>query len=353
MKSLSLALVLALITACGSVPPNSLADGAVNFLTDSAQNPARSDSFNYQGAADYSRLRRQDALLILKDGEIVFEEYQNGYGIGIPHRLNSGTKSFNCLIAVAAQQQRLFRLSQVASGVITEWKNSDKERITIEQLLNYTSGLPTAPFSIEVEDTHGEVLTPALIGRPGQYYTYGRLHSGAFSLLIERITGRDPVDYLKTTVLDPIGVKVGDWDRDTLGKPLMASGAYLTARDWGQVGQFFLQGGVWQGKRILDPLPLQQCHNRGSRAFKGYGLSFWLNEPGLNTSYDSTKEFVPPNILENGNQFAPSAPRNLYVAVGANNQFLYLLPTQNLVIVRFGQQSEWNSNEFLKILLNR
>jgi CubicO group peptidase (beta-lactamase class C family) len=275
MRSLSLALVLTLTTACGSITPSSLAEQPpVKALTDSAQDTARIHDFNYLGAAAYSRLRHQDALLILKDGEVVFEEYQNGYGRDIPHRLNSGTKSFNCLIAVAAQQQGLFRLSQPASRIITEWQNSDKEKITIEHLLNYTSGLPTVPFSIEVEDTHGEILTPPLIGRPGEYYTYSRLHSGAFSLLVERITGQDPVEYLKTTVLDPIGVKVAGWDRDTFGKPLMASGAYLTARDWGQVGQFFLQGGVWQGKRILDPLVLRQCHTRGSRAFAGYGLSF-------------------------------------------------------------------------------
>ncbi len=359
MKRFALLCLFAL-TACGSNPSQISLEPATDA---SASTLFFSNTFDYEAAAQYSRTRNQDALLILQRGEIVLEEYQNGYGIDVPHRLNSGTKSFNCVIAVAAQDQGLFQLRQRASTILTEWQNTPKERITIEQLLNYTSGLPATQFvgPEMINDAYGEALTTDLSNLPGTAYTYSRLHSGAFAALVERITGQDPVAYLEERVLDPIGVEVADWDRDDLGKPLMASGTYMTARNWGQFGQLLLQNGYWDQNGngrldeppILDPWRLQECHRRGSFAFTGYGLNFWLNEPGLSRTYDPRSEFVPPEIVENGDQLAPNAPRNLYAAIGANNQILYILPTQQLVIARFGQRSEWNHDEFLQQLLGR
>lgn len=317
-------------------------------------------AFDYAAAAQYSAARGQDALLIMQAGEIVLEEYQNGYGVDVPHRLNSGSKSFSCTIAVAAQDQGLFELQQPASTILTAWQNTPKQSITIEQLLNFTSGLPGTFVSPRTtEDVYTQALTTPLKNPPGQAYTYGALHLGAFAALIQTVTGQDPVAYLQEQVLNPIGVEIADWDRDPLGQPLMASGAYMTARHWAQFGQLLLQNGHWDrdgdGQMdeppILNPSRLEDCHRQGSSAFAGYGLTFWLNQPGVRATYDRRNEFVPREIFENGDQLAPNAPSNLYAAIGASNQILYILPTQQLVVARFGRRSEWNHDEFLQRLL--
>ena len=81
------------------------------------------------------------------DGQIIFEQYDNGGARERPHRLASGAKSFDAAAAVAAVQDGFIKLDDRASENIPEWRDDpQKSTITYRQLLNMTSGLtiPTA-----------------------------------------------------------------------------------------------------------------------------------------------------------------------------------------------------------------
>jgi hypothetical protein len=128
----------------------------------------------------------------------------------------------------------------------------------------------------------------------------------------------------------------------------------MTARDWAKYGQLVLQGGTWQDRPVLNSARLAQCF-QGSAALASYGLTWWLNVPFSGT-IDADDE-VPVRAFGPSSaalaSFAPSAPTDLRMAAGAGNQRLYVLPSQNVVVVRFGEGGPWSDDEFLARLLGR
>ena len=103
---------------------------------------AQGVSVHAQAAADYSRPRRGQSLLIMHQGDILFEDYPNRGGSDRGWELASGTKSFTGVMAAAAVQDGLLHLDERAADTLREWRGDPlKRRITIHQLLSLESGL--------------------------------------------------------------------------------------------------------------------------------------------------------------------------------------------------------------------
>jgi len=126
-------------------------------------------------AASYSSAKAGISLVVMHDGEIIFEDYGNG---GFPewsHELASGTKSFSSVLAAAAAQDGLLTFDENVSETIKEWKgDARKSKITIRQLLNLTSGLETGGERGNVP-TYEEALKAPAMHDPGTRFTYGAL----------------------------------------------------------------------------------------------------------------------------------------------------------------------------------
>lgn len=335
--------LLALTMLAGMVP------------TGSAQttNPA------HRSAADYSARQRGSAVLIQQDGRIVFEEYQNGFNGKLPHMLASGSKSFSCAIAVALQDDGKLELDEPVANTISQWRNDpQKVRVTVRQLLNFTSGLPGDVGGGRAVRLYADFYTQALAlpitATPGTRYSYGNAHLAVFGELVRRKTGMDPAAFLQQRVLEPIGARAV-WVRDQKGNPNLAGSAYMTARDWVKYGQLVLDGGIWQGKVILSRAGLSECSARGSQVLSIYGLTWWLNLPVAGTL--DPDDDVPVRALGDGSgsieRLAPSVPPEMFMAAGALNQRLYILPWNRMVIVRFGEGGPWNDDEFLARVLGK
>ena len=96
----------------------------------------------FQPAADYLRACNGHALLVYRDGQLVFEEYLNGHTREQSHRLASGTKSFVGVLALMAIEDGLLKLDERVADTLTEWKvDARKSQVTIRQLLTLTSGI--------------------------------------------------------------------------------------------------------------------------------------------------------------------------------------------------------------------
>jgi CubicO group peptidase (beta-lactamase class C family) len=324
------------------------------LLTSSAVN---AQSLNFKAAAEYSKANRGQAVLVLQNGKELFAEAQNRFDLNDQHILASGSKSFACGIAVAALDDGLLKLDELVSQTLPEWRVPGKSAVTIRQLLSFTSGLagnladpddvPNSP------NLNLKAVNWPLSAAPGTRYTYSNTHLAVFNEIIKRKTNALTDAYLMRRVLAPIGVTEITWSRDLAGNAQIAGGAKLTARDWARYGQLVLQGGVWNGKRILSADGLQQCL-RGSSALSIYGLTWWLNA-SIGDTLDSF-DFIPvrgfglPNL--NGfERFSTSAPGDLFMAAGAYNQRLYIVPSMQLVIVRFGFGGAWLDEDFLRALL--
>jgi CubicO group peptidase (beta-lactamase class C family) len=229
------------------------------------------------------------AVLILIDGKTVFEEYQNGYSADKATQLHSATKSFwGPLVAAMIADGLISSFDERVSDTLVEWKkDAEKSQITIRQLLDLTAGLSQDVRALQGERGSASNMYEYAIGlrsvsRPGERFQYGPAAYYVLGALIsKKVEGKydDPVDYLARRIFAPLGVRIADWDRDSAGNQHTPNGAYLTARDWARYGQLLLQGGNWEGKQIIPRDLLEQCFQK-SAVNAGYGLTFWLNNPG-------------------------------------------------------------------------
>jgi CubicO group peptidase (beta-lactamase class C family) len=231
------------------------------------------------------------------------------------------------------------------ADTITEWKSdARRSKITIRQLLSLTSGIDAGEI-LAVPTYADSILKPAIY-EPGTHFEYGPVPFQIFGELMTRklrSKNETVMKYLHRRILDPIGLDVAYW-RTFDGQPLLPQGANLKAREWIKFGQLLKNRGKWNGKQIIDTKLLDELVV-GSKVNPAYGLTFWLNAVGIGPSGVEKKD------LSSGNGAGKPAGADVYMAAGAGNQRLYVVPSHDLVIVRFGAFGGYEDREFLSKLL--
>ena len=316
----------------------------------------------FDAAATYAIGEGARAVIAIRDGQVVLERYGNGGSAGRGETLASGTKSFTCPLAAAAEDDGLLNIEDLVGNVLPPWapggsapQNEVKRQIRGIDLLSVTSGLNisgAAGGALNDVDSYAQVINATSRAAPNTATIYNPNNAQGFSLYFELRTGatlrsdgsvaggRDGIDYLQSRVFDRIGIRPTEWSRDIKGKPNFGGGASMTALDWARFGQFMEQFGTWNGQQIVSAQRLRRCVEYRSAAFQGYGLGWWLNRP-VGQSYFPARDVLPWNseVLDRwvaGGKLAPSAPDDMFVAFGAGQRKLYVVPSQNLVLVRIG-----------------
>lgn len=324
---------------------------------------ASGEQERFRLAADYSKDLRGLSILIIKGDKVVFEEYQNGFKTDDAQMLASGTKSFSGVMAVLAVEDKLLKLDEKVADTITEWKSDKrKSQITIRQLLSLTSGIDTGENG--KPPTYSDAVKSSVKFDTGTTFEYGPAPFQIFGEIMRRKLApkkEGVLDYLKRKLLDPIGLKVSSWTLQN-GQPDLPSGAFLTAREWAKFGQFLKNGGTWNGKKLVDKKLLEECFN-GSNANPNYGLTFWLNRANDGkANVAESKNGRIQNLLDrfgiepettriSQEGISAELPKDLFLAAGAGKQRLYIIPSQDLIVVRQGRQARFDDAEFLKRLL--
>jgi CubicO group peptidase (beta-lactamase class C family) len=294
-------------------------------------------------AAEYSRPRRGQSLLIMHQGRILFEDYPNRGGADRGWELASGTKSFTGIMAAAAVQDGLLHLDEHAADTLPEWRSDPlKRRIIIHQLLSLESGLRAG--NVGRAPPYAEAVASPALYEPGTRFEYGPAPFQIFGEIMRRKTNGDPLTYLTRRILDPLHIAPTQWRRGADNMPLMPQGASFTARDWATFGEFVRVG----GRGLVDRDALAQCFTP-SDANPGYGMSWWLLRPGL----------IPPGRMSGVEVDATMSERFgvIRMAAGAGDQRLYIIPALDLVVARqasfLGMRftPRWSDAEFLRALL--
>jgi CubicO group peptidase (beta-lactamase class C family) len=305
----------------------------------------------------YSQEHNSLVLVIYEGDAVVYENYQYDYGPHVARALYSGTKSFWCGLAAAAVQDGLLDLDERVADTITEFDDDPlKSQITVRHLLSLTSGMDPGErlWAAVGEDRFRAALHIDMIAAPGERFTYGPSHLYVFGELMRRKLqpqGESLLDYLFRRILDPIGLEVTAWPRDIMGDPYMDTGAMLAAPQWAKYGMLIRDGGAWDGEQLLPAEVLEACFI-GTEANPAYGLSFWLNVyvPDELISGEVMEQDVFPG---DRNQLYEAGPPDLVASIGAFNQRMYIIPSLDLVVVRFGYEDPtWDDAEFLARLLD-
>jgi CubicO group peptidase (beta-lactamase class C family) len=255
----------------------------------------------------------------------------------------------NALIGVLVQEGRL---TIEAPAPIPEWHQPGDPRaaITLDQLLRMTSGLRfdenrDSPHSdvmrmlFGVGDIAGFVTSRDTVFVPGTHWEYSNGSSNVIAVAIRNVLG-DRSTYLafpRRALFDPLGMSSAVLETDAAGTFIGSSYMYATARDWARFGMLYLRDGVWSGARILPPRWIDYTRTPASAEKAGrYGALFWLE--------------IPPEYAGAD----PRLPVPAFHAAGHEAQFVTIVPSHDLVIVRLGRTrypQAWDQAAFVRGVL--
>lgn len=299
-------------------------------------------------ADHYSRAHHGLALVIVQGGRALCDDH-SGLPADVPFRIYSGTKNFVALTCLIAAQNGLLTLDEPASLTLPEWRHDRRRTITIRQLLNQTSGLdPSAGMIGDAGDQMAAAVHAPLRASPGSQFHYGPANYQALGEILQRKlkrSGTSVSDYMHRVIFDPLDIDVAAWAHDDDGNPLMHAGIQLTADNWIKFGLLILHRGASGTKQLVEPRLFSQLF-RGTDANPAYGLSFWLNR-----SEEGGQPMLDLQPAMDGEQLDAGGPSDLIAAEGSDKQRLYVIPSRDLVIVRFAAGGHFSDQDFLSRLL--
>ncbi|MDQ6808405.1 MAG: beta-lactamase family protein [Verrucomicrobiota bacterium] len=334
MRSAALSLVTLFVAA--HLAPGALDPGAVH------------------AAAAYSASHRGSSFLAIEAGKTIHEEYPGG-SADAALRIYSGTKAFWNLAALAAAEDGLLNLDERVADTIPAWKSDGrKSRITIRQLLDFSSGLEPG-FSLQNNnpgDRDAIAIGLPAVAEPGAAFIYGPSALQVFHAVLKtKLHGETPQRYLERRVLSRLGLGPQRYLPDRAGNPLLASGWYLTARQWAKLGRVVLAG----GSPVVSSSSLAQCW-RGSPPNRAFSLGWWNNRAAPGGRELEVEAMLHPKWPQqnwNGACLCRDAPPDLVACIGSGNQRLYVIPSLQLVVVRHGNGGSFSDAQFLRLLLAR
>jgi CubicO group peptidase (beta-lactamase class C family) len=285
---------------------------------------------------DPSHPRLTKAVVVLHDGQLIAERYAPGYGPDTPIWGHSLTKSVvNALIGILVREGKL-RLDQPAP--ITAWRSpaDPHHAVTVDQLLRMDSGLPfdetdgaispmTRMLFLEPDMAAYAARTP-LDHAPGTTWGYSNLGYVLLSRMIRDAAGGGAIDaerFARSELFEPLGMRSAVIETDATGTPIGSSNIYASARDFARFGQLYLDDGVVDGKRILPEGWAACSHSQTLKT--GYGAGFWTNL----VNEGSVPVWHAPWGM-------PQLPKDIYYARGALGQYVVIVPSEHLVVVRMG-----------------
>jgi CubicO group peptidase (beta-lactamase class C family) len=263
------------------------------------------------------------AFIVLKDGRIVLEKY---FGTFVQDSLwywaSAGKSLTACLVGIAQQEGHLSIMDKTSDYLGEGWTDcmpDQEEKITILNQLTMTSGLDDG-----VEDNHC-TLDTCLVYKAdaGTRWAY---HNGPYTLLdgvIEIATNQSLNTYFFQKIRPVTGIN-GAFVQ--LGYNNVF---FSTARSMARFGLWMLHRGNWNGTQLMtDTAYFNHMVNTSQSLNKSYGYLWWLN--GKSSYMLPGLQFVLPGSL------MPSAPDDMTMALGKNGQFVNVVPSQDLVLIRMG-----------------
>ena len=312
--------------------------------------PLAIENAGYAEVAEYSARHGGLALVVIEGDRVALAIGQNGHRIDEAHRLHGASESFWGPVALAAERDAMLDLDEPVTSTIHEWKDVRwKKDMRVRQLLQYTSGLESGvwPLLRDKPANHYErALTLEMVAAPGERFQFGPSHLAVFGEVLRRKLapeGSDALAYLERQILGPIGLEIAAWERDAAGNPDLANGAQMTAGEWAKFGILIRDRGYWHGEVVLDAESIRACLQPG-KVEPRFGLTFWLSarEPDAAHARSSTASRIAVD-REDLEEFV--------MAAGVGNQRLYVIPSLNLVVARFGEDDRgWRDPDFLDLI---
>lgn len=295
------------------------------------------------------------ALLIWQNGELLVEEYRGNFNGSTPHPIYSGTKSLAGIMAALAVRDGLFSFETTLGELIESWDpESERGKITIRELLNLTSGIETAPISSLLDQSRDLWLNAEMAFEKGTTFVYGPTPFYILTMIFVDTFSINPINYLNEELFNPLGLTPPTWgfNLEDENLPNLAFGVSYPALQWLQLGLLLANKGTLDGVEILPESILNELITPTDAA-PAYGITFWLNkEVDPNSTFAAG---IPGETARNlqTRLISDRLPADAFMKSGAFGQKLYVIPSLDLVIVRYGPSlvSDFSDYEFFERLM--
>lgn len=210
------------------------------------------------------------ALLVVRHGRLVIEEYFGGFGRDSLQHLQSTTKSFtSALIGIAIDRGAIGSVDDPMFDYLPQYawlRSPDKDRITIEDCLMMAAGLQWNEVTVPTDDARNDnmaghrvpdyvayMLAKPVVAPPGTRWYYNSGCSVTLGAILEHATGTPADAYAEQFLFGPLGISTWVWERINRGRHVGTHGSlYLRPRDMAKFGQLFLQRGAWNGEQLIS-----------------------------------------------------------------------------------------------------
>jgi CubicO group peptidase (beta-lactamase class C family) len=282
------------------------------------------------------------ALVVIKDGNIVHESYRNGSDENTRFLTFSVAKSYvSTLIGLALEDGHIESLDDKVTDYLPEMEGTGYDGPTIRDLLRMRSGvewLEVYQFGSDTQLTqvHDNSLVAyryrwcdyaanesvAGDNAPDAVFNYATLDTSVLGCILERAVGKSGSEYMSERLWKPAGMENDAYwimdGPDSVGREFYGAGLSVTARDHARYGLMFLNGGMANGNQVVP--------------------AEWVQEATIaDEGYEPTEDGSP---LGYQYQWWTYADSDAYAALGLHHQYIYVDPTNDLVIVKVSHTAE-------------
>ncbi|WP_461443534.1 serine hydrolase domain-containing protein [Maribacter sp.] len=288
-----------------------------------------------EGAFENYDLQKTRTVLVAYKGQLIAERYGDGFSADTPILGWSMTKSILATLYGILEYQG--KLSVQDFHPLKD--EATKSKITLNHLLRMQSGLAWNEDYTSISDVTEMLFLDAdmtvkqpqqpVIADPTEIWNYSSGTSNWLSgILKEQFkTPQDYLDFPYAALIDKTGMHSMLIETDMNGNFVGSSYGWATTRDWAKFGILHLNKGNWNGEQLFDPNWIDYITRPTAHSNGTYGAHWWLNAQGK----------------------YPDVPRDLYSANGFQGQYVFVIPSKDLVIVRtgLGEEPDFDANGFL------
>ena len=295
---------------------------------------------NTYNTMDYLDSSYTQGFLVIQNDTMVYENYWRGMNEKTKHISWSMAKSvISALIGIAREEGNIGSLEKTVDEYMPEFRGSGYEGVRIKDVLQMSSGVK---FDENYADPDSDIqrwfktfalgesqdaFARSLVNEktPGTYNHYVSINTHVLGMLLVKKTGKTISQYFKEKLWDPIGAEHDAyWLIDDQGMEMVLGGLNATLRDYGKIGSLFLHGGNWNGKQLVPADWVEESQNMDA-------------EHLLPTSQNSHH----PRVGYGYQWWIPSGDDGELMARGVFNQYIYINPTTNTVIVKLSANQKF------------
>ncbi len=241
------------------------------------------------------------SIMVVRHGHVIAEGWWAPYAAPLKHTLYSLSKSFtSTAVGLAVSEGHL----RVDDTVVSYFPNDLPKEISpnlasmkIRHLLTMSTGHvkdTIQPMRNSMDTWAKTFLSLPIEREPGTFFLYNTGATYMLSAIVQKVTGKTLLQYLRPRIFNPLGIEGEDWETDPLGINTGGYGLRIETEDIAKFGQLYLQQGKWNGKQILpsqwvEEATRTQIASNSSKPNRpkdeddwaqGYGYQFWRCRPG-------------------------------------------------------------------------